>query len=139
MALIVPMPFTLKRKMFNFLAESPLVAKLQYGMKVQNYFYRKEKRILLTYDARLRSYSFLFSSSTVSTASTVSKSRWQRTNRTAILPQCECRPLLEAQSQTLLTHPAEQHPSEETAPKCRPANSTPSATCTSAASRSSSL
>jgi B-cell receptor-associated protein 31 len=35
MALIVPMPFTIKRKMFNFLAESPLVAKLQYGMKVR--------------------------------------------------------------------------------------------------------
>ena len=34
MALIIPMPFTIKRKMFNFLAESPIVAKLQYGMKV---------------------------------------------------------------------------------------------------------
>jgi len=34
MALIVPMPFTLKRKMFNFISESPLVAKLQYGMKI---------------------------------------------------------------------------------------------------------
>lgn len=33
-ALIIPMPFTVKRKMFNFLAESPIVAKLQYGMKV---------------------------------------------------------------------------------------------------------
>uniref|UniRef100_A0A0D6RAA3 Endoplasmic reticulum transmembrane protein n=1 Tax=Araucaria cunninghamii TaxID=56994 RepID=A0A0D6RAA3_ARACU len=34
MALIVPMPFTLKRKMFNFISESPIVAKLQYGMKI---------------------------------------------------------------------------------------------------------
>jgi len=34
LALIVPMPFTIKRKMFNFLAESPIVAKLQYGMKI---------------------------------------------------------------------------------------------------------
>jgi len=34
MALIVPMPFTWKRKLFTFLAESPIVAKIQYGMKV---------------------------------------------------------------------------------------------------------
>ena len=34
MALILPMPFTMKRKMFNFISESPLVAKLQYGMKI---------------------------------------------------------------------------------------------------------
>ena len=34
MALIVPMPFTFKRKMFNFIAESPIVAKLQYGLKI---------------------------------------------------------------------------------------------------------
>jgi hypothetical protein len=33
-ALVIPMPFTVKRKMFNFISESPLVAKLQYGMKV---------------------------------------------------------------------------------------------------------
>lgn len=33
-ALIIPMPFTIKRKMFNFISESPLVAKLQYGMKI---------------------------------------------------------------------------------------------------------
>jgi Bap31/Bap29 transmembrane region len=36
MGLIVPMPFTMKRKLFTFLAESPIVAKLQYGMKVIN-------------------------------------------------------------------------------------------------------
>jgi len=34
MGLIVPMPFTMKRKLFTFLAESPLIAKLQYGMKI---------------------------------------------------------------------------------------------------------
>ncbi len=34
-ALIIPLPFTFKRKMFNLISESPLVAKLQYGMKVQ--------------------------------------------------------------------------------------------------------
>ena len=34
MGLIIPMPFTLKRKIFTFISESPIVAKLQYGMKV---------------------------------------------------------------------------------------------------------
>jgi B-cell receptor-associated protein 31 len=33
-ALIVPLPFTVKRKLFTFLAESPIIAKLQYGLKV---------------------------------------------------------------------------------------------------------
>ncbi|KAK6582090.1 hypothetical protein PZA11_005787 [Diplocarpon coronariae] len=33
MLLIVPLPFTIRRKMFTFI-ESPLVAKLQYGMKI---------------------------------------------------------------------------------------------------------
>jgi len=33
-ALIVPLPFTVKRKLFTFISESPLVAKLQYGMKI---------------------------------------------------------------------------------------------------------
>ena len=36
MALIVPMPFTMKRKLFTFLADSPIIAKLQYGMKVRS-------------------------------------------------------------------------------------------------------
>jgi len=35
MALIVPMPFKWKRGLFTFLAESPIVAKIQYGMKVR--------------------------------------------------------------------------------------------------------
>jgi hypothetical protein len=34
MVLIIPMPFTLKRKLFTFLAENPVIAKLQYGLKV---------------------------------------------------------------------------------------------------------
>jgi len=34
MGLIIPMPFTMKRKLFTFLAESPIIAKLQYGMKI---------------------------------------------------------------------------------------------------------
>ena len=32
--LIIPMPFKMKRKMYNFISESPLIAKLQYGMKI---------------------------------------------------------------------------------------------------------
>ena len=34
MSLIVPMPFTWKRTLFTFLAHNPIVAKIQYGMKV---------------------------------------------------------------------------------------------------------
>lgn len=34
MALIVPLPFDWKRKLFEFISHSPIVAKLQYGMKV---------------------------------------------------------------------------------------------------------
>jgi len=34
MLLIVPLPFTIRRKMFTFISESPLIAKLQYGMKI---------------------------------------------------------------------------------------------------------
>lgn len=34
MLLIVPLPYTWKRKLFNFISENPLIAKLQYGMKV---------------------------------------------------------------------------------------------------------
>jgi B-cell receptor-associated protein 31 len=34
MSLIIPMPYTMKRKIFTFISESPLVAKLQYGMKI---------------------------------------------------------------------------------------------------------
>lgn len=33
-ALIIPLPHSLKRKMFNFISESVIVAKLQYGLKV---------------------------------------------------------------------------------------------------------
>lgn len=32
--LIVPLPFTVRRKLFTFISESPIVAKLQYGMKI---------------------------------------------------------------------------------------------------------
>jgi len=32
--LIIPMPFVAKRKMFNFISESPIVAKIQYAMKI---------------------------------------------------------------------------------------------------------
>jgi B-cell receptor-associated protein 31 len=34
MMLVVPLPFTLKRKIFTFISENPIVAKLQYWMKI---------------------------------------------------------------------------------------------------------
>lgn len=34
LALIVPLPFTIKRKLFAFISESPIIAKLQYGLKI---------------------------------------------------------------------------------------------------------
>lgn len=34
MLLIVPLPFTVRRKMFTFISENPIVAKLQYGLKI---------------------------------------------------------------------------------------------------------
>ena len=33
-SLIIPLPFTMKRKLFSFISESPIIAKLQYGLKV---------------------------------------------------------------------------------------------------------
>ncbi|KAI9730757.1 MAG: hypothetical protein M1834_005726 [Cirrosporium novae-zelandiae] len=34
LGLIIPLPFIIKRKLFNFISESPLIAKLQYGLKI---------------------------------------------------------------------------------------------------------
>ncbi|KAJ5725328.1 uncharacterized protein N7483_006685 [Penicillium malachiteum] len=34
LALIIPLPFTIKRKLFAFISESPIIAKLQYGLKI---------------------------------------------------------------------------------------------------------
>lgn len=34
MLLIVPLPFTIRRKMFTFISENPFVAKVQYAMKI---------------------------------------------------------------------------------------------------------
>ncbi|KEY70475.1 hypothetical protein S7711_08670 [Stachybotrys chartarum IBT 7711] len=34
MLLIVPLPFTLKRRIFTFISENPIVAKIQYWMKI---------------------------------------------------------------------------------------------------------
>jgi len=34
MSLIVPLPFTWRRKLFTFISENPLIAKLQYGLKI---------------------------------------------------------------------------------------------------------
>jgi Bap31/Bap29 transmembrane region len=60
MALIIPMPFTMKRKLFTFLAESPIIAKLQYGMKVINITTKKFAHLCslqLTTDTMHRSHS----------------------------------------------------------------------------------
>jgi len=46
MSLIVPMPFTWRRKLFTFISENPLIAKLQYGMKVG---LGKQERIMAVY------------------------------------------------------------------------------------------
>jgi hypothetical protein len=37
LALIIPLPFTWRRGLFTFISESPIIAKLQYGMKVWHY------------------------------------------------------------------------------------------------------
>ena len=42
MGLIIPLPFTVKRKLFTFISESPVVAKLQYGLKVSSSFQKIE-------------------------------------------------------------------------------------------------
>jgi len=34
LGLVMPLPFTWRRKLFTFVSESPLIAKLQYGMKI---------------------------------------------------------------------------------------------------------
>jgi hypothetical protein len=34
MSLIIPLPFTMKRRLFTFISENPVIAKLQYGLKV---------------------------------------------------------------------------------------------------------
>lgn len=39
LALIVPLPLNFKRKLFAFISESPLIAKLQYGLKVRDAYY----------------------------------------------------------------------------------------------------
>jgi hypothetical protein len=38
LALIVPLPYTVKRKLFAFISESPIIAKLQYGLRVSYCF-----------------------------------------------------------------------------------------------------
>jgi len=34
MLLIIPLPFTIRRKMFTFISENPLVAKAQHALKI---------------------------------------------------------------------------------------------------------
>ncbi|TFA98274.1 hypothetical protein CCMA1212_009979 [Trichoderma ghanense] len=38
MLLLVPLPFSAKRKIFTFISESPVIAKLQYWMKITFFF-----------------------------------------------------------------------------------------------------
>lgn len=75
-SLIIPMPFDLKRKLFIFISENPLVAKLQYGLKVCRLRCPHNPGIAkpLTMLLRSHSSSSSSSSSTASTASTASKS-----------------------------------------------------------------
>jgi len=35
MSLIIPLPFNIKRGLFTFISESPIIAKLQSGLKVR--------------------------------------------------------------------------------------------------------
>ena len=56
MLLIVPLPYTWKRKLFTFISENPLIAKLQYGMKVGLYRYTVTSPLLT--GSRYVSYSF---------------------------------------------------------------------------------
>lgn len=57
-SLIVPMPFKIKRGLFEFISHNPLVAKLQYGMKVcielQEYKHPKSE------SANIRQITFIF-------------------------------------------------------------------------------
>ena len=55
MSLIVPMPFKMKRKLFTFVSESPIIAKLQYGLKV-----RKHSPCFLTGILILGQITFIF-------------------------------------------------------------------------------
>ena len=69
--LIVPLPYKIKRKLFTFISESPIIAKIQYGMKVREptsfgCMDRIDQRL-----SRLRSSSFSYCSSIASIVSTV--------------------------------------------------------------------
>jgi hypothetical protein len=56
MLLIVPLPYTWKRKLFTFISESPLIAKLQYGLRVTLAQASMEEPVLR--HCRSRSYSY---------------------------------------------------------------------------------
>jgi len=48
LTLIVPMPFKIKRSIFEFISNNPLVAKLQYGMKVSRNVDNRSTKHMLT-------------------------------------------------------------------------------------------
>lgn len=53
--LIVPLPYSMKRKLFTFISENPLIAKLQYGMKVGSQRFRRCYQMLTA-----RQITFIF-------------------------------------------------------------------------------
>ena len=71
MLLILPLPFTWRRKLFTFISESALVAKLQYGMKVRSLEKFALIDAMLSIGCRSSSSPSSFSSSTASTESIV--------------------------------------------------------------------
>ena len=79
MSLIMPLPFTWKRKMFTFISENKFVARLQYGMKVSYHLRHFEKAG--HNEARSPSSLSSYFSSTALIASIAFKSSWQQLAR----------------------------------------------------------
>lgn len=82
--LIVPLPYRMKRKLFTFISESPIVAKIQYGMKVRAQGTPVGCLELTKEPRRSHSSSFSSSSSTASTGYTESKLSLQPIQRMVV-------------------------------------------------------
>jgi B-cell receptor-associated protein 31 len=65
LALVVPLPHTIKRKLFAFISESPIIAKLQYGLKVPNLIKTEFSDPITNLAFRLPLSSFSFCSLTL--------------------------------------------------------------------------
>lgn len=85
--LIIPLPYKIKRKLFTFISESPIVAKIQYGMKVGKQHSPAASNTLMGYACRSHLSSFSFSSLTVSIESIESKLSCQPIRRTVEEPR----------------------------------------------------